>query len=115
MLRRLGLGISYFVAVVYILSFAVPFSFLLSCLPKCGGSELDAFLPAAALTPFGAVATAFSWRNAIQNISKGESLWLFWPLAIVFSIVLLGVVAMIAIVVIYDIHGNLMLHRSLHP
>jgi hypothetical protein len=118
MLRRIGLGLSYFLAITYLISFLVPLSFLLYCiqlhsLASCEGSGLDAFLPAAALTPFGAMASAFSLRNATQNIRKRSRLWLFWPLAVIFSMVLLGVSAMIAIVIFYDIHGNLALHRSL--
>lgn len=99
MLRRLGLGISYFIAILYFFSILLP---LLYCLPNCGGPGLDAFLPAFALTPFGAVATAFSLRNAIQHIRKRESSsWVFWPLAIIFAIVLLGVIAFIALLIYY--------------
>lgn len=113
MWRRLGLAISYFVAIVCILSFVVP---LLYCLPNCEGPGLDAFLPAAALTPFGAIASAFSLRNCVQNIRRGEpSSWLFWPLAIIFSIVLLAVIALIGLVVYLDVAGNFgLFHRSVH-
>jgi hypothetical protein len=117
MFRKLGLGISYFFAFAFIISFLVPLSFLLECvrlygLQPCQGPDLDAFLPAAALTPFGAVGTAFSLRNSIQNIRRHSRPWLFWPLAVIFSIVLLGVAVMIAVVVFYDTHGNLVIHRS---
>jgi hypothetical protein len=111
MVRKLGLTIAYFLAVVYILSFLAP---LLYCLPNCDGPVLDAFLPAAALTPFGAVGTAFSLRNSIQNIRKRQpSSWLFWPLAVIFSIVLAGVITLFALVVYLDVTGNFaFLHRS---
>jgi hypothetical protein len=100
MVRRVGLTIGYLVAVVYILSIAWP---TLYCFKDgCRGPELDAFMPAFALTPIGAIATAFALRNAIQNIRKQDSSWwIFWPLATVFSIVLLGVIVLIALVVYY--------------
>jgi hypothetical protein len=54
-------------------------------------------MPAFGLTPFGAIATAFSLHNAIQHIRKRQSLsWVFWPLAIIFATVLLGVIAFVA-------------------
>jgi|SRR5580658_5866205 len=96
MLRKLGLAISYFIASVYILSILLP---SLYCLRHgCRGpGELDAFLPAFALFPFGAIATGFSLRNAIQRIRKRQSWsWVFWPLAIIFAIVLLGTIVFIA-------------------
>jgi hypothetical protein len=95
MLRKLGLAISYFVAIVYFFSILLP---CLYCLQHgCKGPEIDAFMPAFALTPFGAIATAFSLHNAIQHIRKRQSWsWIFWPLAIIFAIVLLCVVALIA-------------------
>ncbi len=95
MLRRLGLGISYFIAIVYVLSILWPclYCFQHGCK---GPGELDAFLPAFGLTPFGAIATAFSLRNAVQQIRKGQSSsWVYWPLAIIFAVVLLGVVAFV--------------------
>jgi hypothetical protein len=101
MVRKVGLTISYFVAAVYLVSILLP---ALYCLRNgCKGpGELDAFMPAFALTPFGAIATAFSLRNAIQNIRKRKpSSWAYWPLAVVFAIVLLAVIALIALVVYY--------------
>jgi len=101
MLRKLGLAISYFIASVYILSILLP---SLYCLQHgCRGpAELDAFLPAFGFTPFGAIATAFSLHNAIQHIRKRQSWsWVFWPLAIIFAVVLLGVIALVAIVIYY--------------
>lgn len=96
MLRKLGLAISYFIAIVFVLSILLPSIYCLR--HGCRGpGELDAFLPAFALIPFGAVAAAVSLRNAIQQIRKRQS-WsrVFWPLAFVFSIVLLGITAFIA-------------------
>jgi hypothetical protein len=117
MLRKLGLGISYFFALAYIVSFVVPFSLLLECvrlhgLEHCQGNGLDAFLPAAALTPFGSMGSAFALRNSIQNIKKRQSLWLFWPLAIIFAIVLAAVIGAIALVFYVDVTGNFALF---HP
>jgi Ni/Fe-hydrogenase subunit HybB-like protein len=100
MLRKLGLAISYFIAILYILSILLPSIYCLR--DGCRGPELDAFMPAFALTPLGAIATAFSLYNAIQHIRKRQSWsWVFWPLAIIFAIVLLGVIVLIALVVYY--------------
>jgi hypothetical protein len=52
MLRRLGLGISYFIAIVYIFSILLPSIYCLRHGCK-GPGELDAFMPAFALVPFG--------------------------------------------------------------
>jgi len=96
---KLGLGISYFIAIAYVLSILFP---CLYCLQHgCRGpGELDAFMPAFALTPVGAIATAFSLRNAIQQIRKRQSWsWVFWPLAVIFALVLLGAIAFVAWVV----------------
>ncbi len=102
MWRRLGLGISYFIAIVYILSILLPFLYCYQHHWCKGAGELDAFMPAFMLTPLGAIATAFSLRNAIQHIRKRESWsWVFWPLAIIFAIVLLGVTAFIALGIYY--------------
>lgn len=117
MLRKIALGVSYFFASAFLVSFLVPFSFLMYCvhlhgLKHCQGPDLDAFLPAAALTPFGTIGSAFCLRDAIQNIRKRRFPWLFWPLAVIFSLVLLGVAIMIAVVVIDDVRGNLVIHRA---
>jgi hypothetical protein len=57
-------------------------------------------MPAFFLTPLGAIATAFSLRNAIQNIRKRQSWsWVFWPLAIIFAIVLLGAIAFVGMLI----------------
>jgi hypothetical protein len=59
-------------------------------------------MPAFALIPFGGIATAFSLRNAIQQIRKRRSWsWVFWLAAIVFAIVLLGTIAFIAILIYF--------------
>jgi hypothetical protein len=52
-LRKLGLAISYFIAIVFVLSILLP---AIYCLRHgCRGpGELDAFMPAFAFTPFGA-------------------------------------------------------------
>jgi len=101
MLRRLGLGISYFTAIVYVFSILLPG---LYCLQHgCRGpGELDAFMPAFGLTPFGAIATAVSLHDAVQQIRKRQSWsWVFWLFAIIFAIVLLGVISLIALVIYY--------------
>ena len=65
-----------------------------------GPGELDAFMPAFLFIPAGAVATAFSLHNAIQNIRKRQPWsWVFWPLAVIFAIVLLGIIIVVAWVV----------------
>ena len=95
MLPRLGLAISYFVSIVYFLSILLPAVYCLR--HGCRGpGELDAFMPAFGLTPFGAITTAFSLHNAIQHIRNRQSwFWVFWPLAIIFATVLVGVIAFI--------------------
>jgi hypothetical protein len=94
-LRRIGLAISYFVSIVYVLLILLPSVYCLRHGCK-GPGELDAFMPAFGLTPFGAIATAFSLHNAIQHIRKRQSWsWAFWPLAVIFAAVLLGVMALI--------------------
>jgi len=101
MLRKIGLAISYFIAIVYIISIVLPSIY---CLRQgCRGpGELDAFMPAFGLTPIGALATAFSLHNAIQQIRQRTPwAWVFWPLAIVFGIVLLGVIALVALLIYY--------------
>lgn len=99
MLRKVGLAISYFVAIVYFISILLPAVYCLRNGCK-GPAELDAFMPAFMLTSLGAIATGFSLHNAIQQIRKGESSsWVFWPLAIIFAIVILCVIAFIALMV----------------
>ena len=99
MLRKVGLAIAYFIASLYILAILLPalYCFRQGCR---GPGELDAFLPAFGLIPFGAVAAAFSLRNAIQQIRKGQAWsWIFWPLAILFAMPLLATMAFIAWVI----------------
>lgn len=101
MLRRIGLAICYGIAIVYILSIALP---ALYCYQHgCRGPELDGFMPAFMLTPVSGMATALSLTHAIYKIRKNESAWVYWPLAIVFSIVLLGVLGLIAAFIYYTI------------
>jgi hypothetical protein len=96
MLRKLGVAISYFFTSVYILSILLPSIYCLR--HGCRGPEGDAFMPAFFLTPVGTIATAFSLYSAIQQIRKRQSWsWIFWPLAIIFAIVLLGAIAFIAL------------------
>jgi hypothetical protein len=57
-------------------------------------------MPAFFLTPVGTIATAFSLYNAIQHIRKRQSWsWVFWPLAIIFGIVLLASIGFIALLI----------------
>ena len=98
MLRKLGLAISYFIAIVYFFSILLPSIYCLR--HGCRGPEGDAFMPAFFLTPIGTIATACSLYNAIQQIRKRQSWsWVFWPLAIIFTIVLLGAIAFIALLI----------------
>jgi len=104
MLRKLGLAISYFIAIVYFLSILLPGIYCLR--HGCRGPEGDALMPAFFLAPLGALVTALSLRNAIQNIRKRQSWsWAFWPVAIIFAIVLLGTVAFIA-ALIYELASH---------
>lgn len=96
MLRKLGLSIAYFIAIVYFASILLPSVYCWQHGCK-GPGELDAFMPAFMLGPVGAIGTAFSLRNAIQNLGKRQPWsWVFWPLAIVFAIVLLATMAFLA-------------------
>src|ERR1700685_2021473 len=98
MLRKLGFAISYFIAIVYFLEILLPSIYCLQ--HGCRGPEGDAFMLAFFLTPLGAIATAVSLYNAIQHIRKRQSWsWVFWPLAIIFAIVLLGAIAFIALLI----------------
>ncbi|HLW87891.1 MAG TPA: hypothetical protein VKR57_05325 [Terriglobales bacterium] len=98
MLRKLGLAISYFIASVYILSILSPSIYCLQ--HGCRGPEGDAFMPAFFLTPVGAIAAAFSLHHAIQQIRKRQSWsWVYWPVAIIFAIVVLGAIAFIALLI----------------
>ncbi len=98
MLRRIGLAASYFIAIIYILSVLLPAVY---CLRQgCRGpGELDAFMPAFMLTPLGAIGTAFSLRHSIQHIRNKSWSWAFWPLTVIFAIVLLGITALITWIV----------------
>jgi hypothetical protein len=101
MLRKVGLASSYFIATIYVVSIVLP---AIYCLRQgCKGpGELDAFMPAFMLTPVGGIATAFSFRNAIQRIRRKESSSLvFWPIAVVFGIVLLGIAALVGVFIYY--------------
>jgi hypothetical protein len=92
-LRKVGLAIAYFYTTVYIISIVLPAIYCLRTGCK-GAGEGDAFMPAFFLGPWGIVATAFSLHNAIQHIRERQSWsWIFWPLAIVFGIVLVATIA----------------------
>ena len=98
MLRKLGLAITYFIASVYFLLILFPSIYCLQ--HGCRGPEGDAFMPAFFLTPVGTIAAAFSLYNAIQHLRKRQSWsWVFWPLAIIFAIVLLGIIVFIGWVI----------------
>ena len=97
-LPKLGLAILYFIAIVYVLLIALPSIYCLR--HGCRGPEGDIFMPAFFLTPLGAITTAICLYNAIQQIRKRQSWsWVFWPLAIIFAIVLLGAIAFIALLI----------------
>jgi hypothetical protein len=98
MLRRFGVAISYLIAIVYVVSIVLPCVYCLQHGWR-GPGELDAFMPAFMLTPLGTIGTGFALRNSIQHIRKKSSPWVFWPLAMIFAIVLLGVAALIAWIV----------------
>ena len=100
MLRKLGLTISYLIAVIYILLILLPSIYCLQHHGCRGPGEGDAFMPAFFLAPLGTIATAFSLHNVVQNIRKRRSWsWAFWPPAIIFAIVLLGTIAFIAFLI----------------
>jgi hypothetical protein len=98
MVRKVALGIAYCIAIIFLLLILWPSVYCFS--NGCRGpGELDAFMPAFLLAPISTIATAFSLHHSIQNIRKGQSPWLFWPLAIIFGLVLLGVAALLAMII----------------
>lgn len=102
MLRKLGLGIVYFIAIFYILLIVWPAVYCMQHAGCKGPGELDAFMPAFMLTPVGTIATAFSLHNAIRHMRKRQAWsWIFGPLAVVFSVVLLGAASLIMIAIYY--------------
>ena len=99
MVRKVGLAIAYFTAIVYFLLIVLPAEYCWRTGCK-GPGELDAFMPAFFFIPLGATGTGFAFAHAVQTIRKKSSWsWIFWPFAIVFAIVLLGIVAFIAIMI----------------
>lgn len=101
MLRRLGVAIAYFVAMLYILLIVWPAIYCYRTGCK-GPGDLDAFMPAFFLVPWGGVAAAFSLRNSIRQIRKGKSWsWVFWPAAIAFATMLLATIAFIAVLIYF--------------
>jgi len=105
MLRRVGLAICYALTTGYILSVLLPavYCFRHGCK---GAGELDAFMPAFLFTPLGAIVTGISGIHAVEQIKKGRSPWLFWPLTIIFFLILLGVLALVAALIYHTV-----LHR----
>ncbi|HTZ49073.1 MAG TPA: hypothetical protein VMH20_15885 [Verrucomicrobiae bacterium] len=99
MIRKLALAVSYVLAFAYILSILLPAFYCYSHGCK-GPGELDAFMPAFAFTPLGVIATVFSLQDAVRHIRQRQAPSLFWPLAIIFSIVLLGVLVLVAIIIV---------------
>ena len=102
MWRKLGLTIAYAITAIYILSIAMPayYCYAHGCR---GPGELDAFMPAFVSTPIGAIATGFSLRNTIEHIRKRHYPWAFWPLAILFTAVLLSDFALIAWIIYHTV------------
>jgi hypothetical protein len=98
MARKVALAILYFVSIAYVYLIV---SASVYCLQHgCKGPEGDIFMPAFFLTPLGIIAVALSLRHSIQQIRKRQPRsWLFWPLAIIFAIVLLAAVAFIAMLI----------------
>ena len=101
MARKAALAILYFVSIGYVFLIVSPSVYCLQ--HGCKGPEGDAFMPAFFLTPVGVVAVALSLSHSIQQIKKRQRWsWLFWPLAIIFAIVLLAAVAFI-VMLIYEL------------
>ena len=101
MFRKLALAMAYFIAIVYVLSIVYPSIYCLRHGCK-GPGELDAFMPAFVLIPIGGISSAFALRNSIQQIRNRHSWsWAFWPAAVVLAILLLGTLAMIALLIYF--------------
>lgn len=102
MLRRIALGIAYFISIVYVLLIILPLIYCYQHQWCKGPGEGDAFMPAFLFTPGAVVVLSFSLHNSIQNIRRRQPWsWIFWSLAIVFAIVLLGIIALIALAIYY--------------
>lgn len=104
MVRKVALAILYFVSVGYIFLIV---SASVYCLQHgCKGPEGDIFMPAFFLTPLGIIAVALSLSHSIQQIRKRQPWsWLFWPLAIIFAVVLMAAVAFI-VMLIYELASH---------
>jgi hypothetical protein len=104
MVRKVALAISYFVSLGYVFLIV---SASVYCLQHgCKGPEGDIFMPAFFLTPLAIVAVALSLRHSIQQIRKRQPWsWLYWPLAIIFAVVLLAAVAFI-VMLIYELAAH---------
>jgi hypothetical protein len=98
MVRRLAFALAYLIAFVYILLILLPSVYCLQHGCK-GGGEGDIFMPAFFFIPLGVLGTAFSLYDSIQNIRRGYLAWVFWPLAVLFAAVLLGIAAFVGLLV----------------
>jgi hypothetical protein len=104
MVRKVALAILYFVSLGYI--FLIVSASVYCLRHQCNGPEGDIFMPAFFLTPLGIVAVALSLRHSIQQIRKSQPWsWLYWPLAIIFAVVLLAAVAFI-VMLIYELAAH---------
>jgi len=99
MFLKVVLTISYIITGVYILSIVMASVYCYT--HGCKGPDLDAFMPAFFFTPLGAITTVFCLIDAAQHIKRRQWTWVFWPLAIIFSIILLGVVVLVALLIYY--------------
>ncbi len=90
-MQKLGVIISWLVAVLYALSLILPTGYCL--IHGCRGAQGDTFMPAFFLTPFGILATIVAFISAVRNIKDKHPLsGAYWPFAIVFASVLLGMI-----------------------
>jgi hypothetical protein len=104
MLRKIALAIAYFIAIIHVLLIVLPGLYCYQHGCK-GPGEYDAFMPAFILIPASGIATAFAWRNAMQNIRKKHSWsWAFWPLAFIFGALLLSMTVVVVWVVYETVH-----------
>jgi hypothetical protein len=64
----------------------------------CEGPDLDGFMPALFLAPFGTVAVAVSLWGVVRRLRGGGAwVWVLWPVAVGEGVILAGVAGVILV------------------
>ncbi len=85
---------------LFVLSLGLPSAYCFQ--HGCRGPELDGFMPALMLAPFGAPALALSMRATIRKMRSGSP-WSYigWPIVIVQGTTLAGVAGFIVVAIVW--------------